>query len=52
MIPDLGAYAAAVLAAYGVSLALLFGLLIVTLRRGQAARRALKEVESRRSSDA
>ena len=47
MMPDLGKYAAAVLSAYGVSITLLFFLVLLTLRRGIAARRALQEVEEK-----
>lgn len=47
MIPDLGKYATTVLAAYGSSLALLLGLLWMTVRQGRKARRALDAVEER-----
>ncbi len=43
--PELGKYAAEVLSAYGASLLLLAGLLVVTLRRGQRARAALRQIE-------
>ena len=43
--PDLGKYAFEVLAAYGVSLALLAALLITTLRRGRKVRAQLDAVE-------
>ena len=43
--PDLGKYAAEVLTAYGVSLALLAALLVVTLRAGRRARADLKRIE-------
>lgn len=45
MMPDLGKYAVEVLSAYAASLALLVALVALTLRRGRAARAALKEVE-------
>jgi len=44
--PELGKYAAEVLSAYGVSLVLLGALVVVTLLRGRAARRALEETEA------
>ncbi|WP_425506289.1 heme exporter protein CcmD [Sulfitobacter maritimus] len=44
--PELGKYAGEVLSAYAVSLLLLAGLVIVTLWRGRAARRALEETEA------
>lgn len=43
--PDLGKYTVEVLSAYGVSLALLVVLLVVTLRHGRAARAALEAAE-------
>ncbi|MEM7520747.1 MAG: heme exporter protein CcmD [Pseudomonadota bacterium] len=49
--PDLGKYAVEVLAAYGASLALLVGLLVVTVRRGRAARAALDAVEAETRKD-
>lgn len=45
--PVLGKYAAVVLGAYGLSLALIALLILVTLRRGARMRRALREVEDR-----
>ncbi|WP_420003079.1 heme exporter protein CcmD [Arenibacterium sp. LLYu02] len=45
--PDLGKYADTVLSAYGVSILLLAGLLVLTLRRGAKVRAQLKEVEER-----
>ena len=47
MIPDLGKYAATVLAAYGSSLVLLIGLVWLTLHQGRKARRAMEVVEKR-----
>ena len=47
MIPDLGRYAAAVLGAYGISIALLVGLVAVSLWRAARMKRALDEVEAR-----
>ena len=46
MMPELGKYAVEVLSAYAASLVLLVGLLLVTLHRGRAARRALEETEA------
>lgn len=47
MIPDLGKYAGAVLGAYGASVALLVGLVAVSLWQGARMKRALAEVEAR-----
>nr|WP_093741206.1 heme exporter protein CcmD [Sulfitobacter delicatus] len=44
--PELGKYASEVMSAYAVSLLLLAALLVVTLWRGRAARRALEETEA------
>ncbi len=46
MMPALGQYAGTVLAAYGVTLALLAGLVAVSLRRAERLRRALAETEA------
>jgi heme exporter protein D len=46
MMPELGKYAVEVLSAYAVSLALLGGLVALTLRRGRKARAALDEAEA------
>lgn len=43
--PDLGKYAAEVLSAYGISLVLMAGLVVLSLRRGAKARSALKQIE-------
>lgn len=43
--PELGKYAVEVLSAYAASLVLLGMLIVLTLRRGRAARVALKEAE-------
>jgi len=45
MMPELGKYATEVLSAYGISLLLLVGLVVVTLRRGGKARAALRQIE-------
>lgn len=52
MMPDLGKYATEVLSAYGVSLALIAGLLIVTLRVGARARATLRRIEKGETPDA
>ena len=49
MIPDLGRYTATVLAAYGVTLGLLAGLVAVSLWRGARVRRRLAILEARRA---
>lgn len=45
MMPDLGKYATEVLSAYGITLLLMLGLLVQTLRRGARARAALRQAE-------
>ena len=52
MIPDLGKYADAVLSSYAASLLLLGVLVVMTIRRGRKARRALDAVERKRQGDA
>ncbi len=47
--PELGKYAFAVLSAYGVSLALIIGLVLISIRRAQTARVELEKVEGRRN---
>jgi heme exporter protein D len=47
MMPDLGTYAFEVLAAYGVSLLLLAGLVGLSVARAQRVRRELDEAEAR-----
>lgn len=47
MMPDLGEYAATVLAAYGAAMALLVGLVVLTLWKGRRVKRALEEIEAR-----
>ncbi len=51
MMPDLGKYAEAVLSSYAVSLFLLAILVLMTIRSGRKARRALEEVERRAKSN-
>ena len=48
MIPDLGKYATEVLAAYGVSIALLVLIIVLSVRRYRKVRAELAEVEARR----
>ncbi|CAN5721092.1 hypothetical protein BH23PSE1_BH23PSE1_07540 [soil metagenome] len=48
MLPELGRYAFAVLAAYGVTFALLGGLVALSLARAWRIRRALAEAEHHR----
>lgn len=49
--PDLGKYADAVLSAYGVSIVLLVGIVLLSLWTGRRARAALKDVEDRGARD-
>ena len=44
--PDLGKYVGTVLAAYGAALALLVGLVLLTLWQGARMKRALEAVEA------
>jgi len=47
MIPELGRYAGTVLAAYGATILLLGGLVLLSWRRSVHVRRALADVEAR-----
>jgi heme exporter protein D len=47
MMPDLGKYAFAVLGSYGLSIALIAGLVAVSLWQRGRVKRALDEVEAR-----
>ncbi|SEH63046.1 heme exporter protein CcmD [Paracoccus alkenifer] len=47
MMVELGRYAVPVLTAWGISAALIVGLIVQTLAAGARARRALEEVERR-----
>lgn len=49
--PDLGKYAGTVLGAYGAGLALLVGLVLLTLWQGARVKQALEAVEARGKSD-
>lgn len=46
MIPDLGKYAAEVLTAYGVSIALLIGIIAMSVRRSRKVAAQLAKVEA------
>ncbi|MFN3938806.1 MAG: heme exporter protein CcmD [Gemmobacter sp.] len=47
MMPDLGKYAVAVLASYGISLGLLAALVAMTFWRGARVKQALRAAEAR-----
>ena len=47
MMPELGKYAGAVLASYGLSLLILGGLVLISVIRSRRVARALREVEER-----
>lgn len=47
MMPDLGKYAFAVLASYGVSVVLVLGIVALSVWQGARVKRALAEVEAR-----
>jgi len=51
MTPDLGPYAGTVLGAYGVTLLLLGGLVLVSVLRAGRVRRALARLEAGRARD-
>ncbi|SIO28689.1 heme exporter protein D [Rhodovulum sp. ES.010] len=51
MMPDLGKHAFAVLASYGATIALILGLVALSLWRGSRVRRQLDEAEARRHKD-
>jgi heme exporter protein D len=46
MIPDLGKYAAPVLAAYGGSILLYLGLVVFVIHKNRVAKRALDQTEA------
>lgn len=50
MIPDLGKYAVAVLASYGMTILLLAALVGFSLWRGARIRQALRDVEARQGT--
>ena len=47
MLPDLGTYAGAVLAAYGASIVLLVGLVVMSVVKGRRVRKQMQEIEAR-----
>ena len=47
MLPDLGKYADAVLSAYGASIVLLVGLVVMSVVKGRRVRKQLQEIEAR-----
>ena len=49
--PDLGKYAEAVLSSYAVSLVLLAGIVIVSLRRSRRVRKELQDIETKVKSN-
>ena len=51
MMPDLGKYAAEVLSSYAVSLALIFGVIWISLARSRRVKAELEDVESRRQKN-
>ena len=51
MMPDLGKYAATVLSAYGISLALLAGIVVLSLWQSRRMKRRLDAAEARRRDD-
>ncbi len=50
MMPDLGKYAAEVLSAYAVTIALMVGLLVISLRQSAKTKAALRAVEEARQA--
>ena len=50
MMPDLGKYAAEVLSAYAVTIALMIALLLISLRQSARVKRALRAVEEARAA--
>lgn len=51
MMPDLGKYAVEVLASYGASLALIAGLVVLSVARARRVRAELETVEKRSRQD-
>ena len=47
MLPDLGKYADAVLSAYGASIVLLVGLVVISVVKGRRVRKQMQDVEAR-----
>lgn len=48
MLPDLGKYAATVMSAYGVTIVLTLGLIVVSLLRARKSKRQLEALEAKR----
>ncbi|PYF13103.1 heme exporter protein D [Rhodobacter viridis] len=51
MMPEFGKYTVTILGSWGATLALLAGLILVTLMRGAKVKRALKAQEERMKTD-
>lgn len=51
MLPDLGKYAVTVLSAYGVSIALLVGLIVISVAKGRRVRKQMTDAEARGKSN-
>ncbi|MFT5796300.1 MAG: heme exporter protein D [Candidatus Azotimanducaceae bacterium] len=51
MLPDLGKYAVTVLSAYGASIVLLVGLVLMSVAKGRRVRKLMQEVEARGKQD-
>ena len=49
--PDLGKYAEAVLSSYAISLVLLAGIVLVSLRRAKRVKKELEDVENKVKSN-
>ncbi len=47
--PDLGKYAATILSAYGITIALLAGIILSSLLRARQTKRQLAKLEARRN---
>ena len=47
MLPELGKYADAVLSAYGASIVLLVGLVVISVVKGRRVRKQMQDVEAR-----
>ncbi|MGB7316993.1 MAG: heme exporter protein CcmD [Planktotalea sp.] len=49
MMPELGKYASAVLSAYGASIVLIIGIVVLSAMQSRRAKAALEDVEKRRN---
>jgi heme exporter protein D len=47
MMPDLGKYAEAVLSSYAISIALIIGLIVVSVMRANRVKKQLQEIENK-----